>query len=163
MSTPRLDLVYDGFIRGIGDRWDSAFDPTAGQAIPDSVMMEKEIIPRYVNRALWKLFDTVWLQVEGDAKRFGGIFPELIKKTGEVVFSSGAWTIAANYLDIHTIFGAWTDTDVYVGILSPDKYSILVSGKNRSYIPTATTPAIIKMSNVVYIFPTNLEKMPYHY
>ena len=162
MSTPRLDLVYDGFIRGIGGRWETAFDPTSGMDIPDSNFIDKEIIPKYINRALWKLFDSVWMQVHGDVKSFIAIFPELTK-TGNFLFTSGIYTLISDKLDLYAIAGALTTSDDYVSVWGEDKYTLVKSGKNRSYIPDSSNQAIIKMANKIYLFPEETFTHSLHY
>ena len=154
MSTKKLNLVYDGFIRGIGDRWDTTFDPTTDMAIPNSKLIEKEIIPRYVNRALWQLFESILLQVSGDVVKFATIFPELVKRSDVITFSSGKYTLASPYLNMFALHGALGPNSKYIKILSEDKLTIVESGRNRSYVFATDNPALIKMNNALYIFPT---------
>jgi len=163
MATPKLDLVYDGFIRGIGDRWETTFDPTAGASIPNSEVIAKEIIPRYINRALWRLFDTIWTQVEGEAQKFSLVFPELIKLSETLNFSSGKYQKADPYLNLHGILGAITQSGGYVKVWSIDKYTLAYSGENRSYIATTEKPAVIYKHDVIYCFPTSVNGIAVEY
>ena len=154
MSTPRLNLVYDAFVRGIGTRWETAFYPTTDQDIPDSDLVEKEIITRYVNRALGQLFSQIISQYT--PKEISEKFPELVKKSNAISTISGIWTKASPYLHLHTVIGGWTEENVYLSVWDAAMYPIAKTQQNRSYIATTSKPALIQLNEQVHIFPTTL-------
>lgn len=154
MATRKLNLVYDGFIKGIGDRWETAFDPMVDANIPDSNLMTKEVITNYVNRALWQLFDSIWLQVRGDKEKFISIFPELLKTTAAISVDDAGYTIASPYLDLHTLYDAYGSNNSYMVVLPENLFTTVKSGNNRSYIGSTTKPIVIKVANKIYTFPT---------
>lgn len=161
MATPKLNRIYDQFVRGIGTRWETSFDVDGSSAIPDSNLIQKEIIPKYINAAISRFFFEIVLQFT--PKDIMLKFPELVKKTSALVFTAGVWAVGDNYKNIFVVTGAWTKNNEYISIWDAEIYPIAKTQQNRSYIATTSQPALIQLDNSLHVFPTSVSDVHVQY
>lgn len=157
MATLKWDRIADGFLKRIPDTFATAFTPGGG-AMPAGNILTAAQITDYVNRGLLEFFDKVWAAVEGNAEKFGNIFPELIKISDAITLSSGNYTLATPYLDFHKIIGGMSvavspAVSVPIRIWNEKVYPFAKTEKYMQYQASASNPAMIQLDNVLNIFP----------
>lgn len=160
MATLRWDRIADGFLKRIPDTFVSTFTPGT-MVMPASNILTAAQITDYVNRGLLEFFDKIWAAVEGNAEKFGNIFPELIKISDEITLTSGNYTLASPYLDFHKIIGGMSVAvvgppavaSVPIRIWNEKVYPFAKTEKYMQYQASANNPAMIQLNNVLNIFP----------
>ena len=157
MATLRWDRIADGFLKRIPDTFATAFTPGGG-VMPAGNILTAAQISDYVNRGLLEFFDKVWAAVEGNAEKFGNIFPELIKISDAIDLSSGNYILATPYLDFHKIIGGMSvavspAVSVPIRIWNEKVYPFAKTEKYMQYQASASNPAMIQLNNVLNIFP----------
>lgn len=147
--TPNFDLISVELSRRVGHPVASA------NADADSLTAAERT--SYVNKALHKLFNDMWVGVKGSAAAFANIFPELITISAAVTLTGGNYTIANPYLDFAKLIGCKLSTDKYVKVWPPDYWSTIETGDNYQLNSSiaADKPAVIQMNNILYFYPKN--------
>jgi len=156
MATPKFDQIAAEFLKKIPDKFQTTFIPGDGE-MPDGYVLTKEQIADYVNRALHKLFDDVWIELKGVKEDFVRVFPELIDTTENI---SLPYIIGneEKYKNFYKPLGAIRASDgLYFRIWSEDKLTLAMSAKTIKYRATENNPAIIQNKNILMVFPTDLE------
>lgn len=163
MATPKLDRLCINFVKRIPDQLVSAYTPGTG-ALPRSYLLEASTIIDYVNRAMHKLFQTIWVEVAGDTNKFLQILPELGKISGEIPLASGQYLISAPYLDFFKLVGCYDGNNLPIKVKSESYYTQIKAGKYKSFQIGDSDPAIFQINNLLEVVPnTAANKIIIHY
>ena len=161
MATLKFDYILQEFSERIGNRLDSAFTP--GNAFPDGNLLDAVDAIAIVNKALLKLHDDAWRAVRGNKEDFVRLFPELVKLTGTITFTTGIFTIINPYLDFFALISGYQTTSIPFRLEKEENLYLLQTGSYPRHAPTASKPMIIPFGNKVYVFPTNVSDGKLHY
>lgn len=153
MATKKFNRILQEFSERIGNRLDSAFDPEGGVAFPDGNLLDAVDAIAVVNKALHKHHNDIWLEVRGDKKAFIQIFPELIKLSGIMTFSSGIYTVITPHLDFFALYsGFFTDAIPY-RIFDEEKLDLLETEQYPRHEPTASKPVLVALAAQINRYP----------
>lgn len=153
MATPKFDRLCVNFVKRIPDQLTSAFTPGTGN-LPRSYLLDSAQIIDYINRAMNKLFQTVWIETGGDINKFVRILPELQKLTDAITLNSGKYTIANPYLDFFKIVGCYSNNK-YIKPRHESDYALIKSNKYRRYQISSEDPIIFQISNYLEVIPND--------
>jgi hypothetical protein len=160
MATPKFDRIITEFSLKISDP--ATF--VSGVLQNGNVLTASEKV-HYVNRALFKLFETVVAQNK-DKNAIAAIFPELIANATNVSFTPGAayglgngltYVVSSPYLDFSNIvLNAYAHFSIpsRMTVLSPEMLSIVASGINTGYIPSVENTFLIPNGRILYAYPS---------
>ena len=164
MATIKFDRCCIELVKRIPDQFKTDF--TAGSGVlPDCFMIKAVNIIDYINRGMQELFNTYWKITAGNVQRFIGIFPELIKFSGEVPLTSGNYVIASPYLDFYKIVGAVKAADnKFIKVKDEHLYTVYLSEEYDTLVPNDDNPAIIQVNQLLAVFPQALTgSIKFHY
>jgi len=151
MATPKIDRIAIEFIQRIGGTFDSAFTPGSGTMPASDLIDDANTIMTFINKAMFKLFNDVWMSANGDVEVFTRIFPELIQRDS-VTFTSSEYTIVNPSMHIFKLINGYNTAGVYFKSWSPVKYAVAKTGYETQYVGTDAKPALMHMSDVGKIF-----------
>jgi len=146
-TTPKIDIISVEMSRKVGHPVNNATDDT------DSLKSIERM--SYINKAMFKMINDVWMKLKGDTEVFVNMFPELIVKTSALTLSSGNYTIISPYLDFFKLIDGKTEADVYIKRWHETLFMVAETGKNLNYIATASDPSVIQLKNMLYFYPKN--------
>lgn len=153
MATPKFDRLCINFVKRIPDQLTSDFTPGTGN-LPRSYLLNSAQIIDYINRAMNKLFQTVWIETGGDINKFVRILPELQKLTDAITLNSGKYTIENPYLDFFKIVGCYSNNK-YIKPRHESDYALIKANKYRRYQISSEDPIIFQISNYLEVIPND--------
>jgi len=158
VTTPKIDAIITEFGRRIAMQ----VTITAGALADYDTIMTKEVYMSYVNRAMLKLFNDIWVSVGGDKGKFMQIFPELFKTASTISCSSYTvimgtptltWTKATPYLDIFIITDVINITDSKkVKMQEQLMYTQIIAKAYPQYTPSTTNQLGVYAQNKLTLF-----------
>lgn len=174
MPTPKLDKLATKFITKIPTTFKTAFEPGT-MAMPDSEVLSKKDIIRYINEAMITLFNLKYNEAfqyakgkEATAiKYFVGLFPELVKSTTtlttDVEIEGTAYIIDTPYLDVFKVISAIGKDNQFIKVWDATKFTLVLSAEYEEYTATEEDPALIQMNNIIFIFPTDISDFTFKF
>ena len=148
MSTINFDRISIELAQRIND-------PVA-TAATDGNILTADLRTSFVNKALHKLFNDMWVAVQGDKKKFVEIFPEMTADNLIITDSNGLFTVASPILNFFTIIdGLKVTGNIYIPAIDDYFWNIVKSGANEDYVYTAAEPAVIEHNRILYFFPAS--------
>lgn len=148
MSTPNFDLISLELAQRIND--------SVVAANNDGTTLTADQRTSFVNKALHKLFNDMWIGVRGDKKKFLEIFPELSSDNLITTTSAGIYTVASPILDFFTIIdGLKSSGNIYIPAIDDYYWNVVKSGMNEDYTYTANEPAVIEHNRILNFFPAS--------
>jgi hypothetical protein len=162
MATLKFDYILQEFSERIGNRLDAAFTPGAG-AFPDGNLLDKEDAIAIVNKALHKYHNDAWTAVKGDKEAFIKIFPELVRLTAAVTFTTGIYTVATPYLDFFALISGYKSATIPFRIEPEENLYLLQTNSYPRHAPTAAKPMVVPFASKVYVFPNSETTGSLHY
>ncbi len=147
----KLERISVEFAKRINDAFTSA-----GVAITtgdqDGVVLAASARMAYINKAMLKLFNDVWMSVQGDRQKFAQIFPELISARTVTTTSGSAYIIATPNLDFFQMIEA-TVAGIQASVLPSYFYQTVKSGKTPQFKGDASNPMAVEINGTIYFLP----------
>jgi len=145
LATPKFDRISIELSQRINDA-------VASAATDGTVSANARTA--YINKAMFKLINDMWLAVKGDKKLFAQIFPELVV-TRDISFSTATYTIASPNLDFYALLEClFTSANLLSVVRNSHEYLLIKSGKIEQLTPSATKPYVVEASRTIYALPT---------
>lgn len=151
MPSPNFDKIQIYFSQKIGDPVS-----TASTTKPTS-NTTKETRNIYINRAMMKLFNDVWLQVQGNVEKFIEIFPELYKIMPMTTDSSGkVAALPSSYANYFvSIEGEKNTGNERIKFVEKVLYQTVKNSQNKQYLPSATNLFGFEISKAFEFYPAS--------
>ena len=160
MPTPKLNRIITEFGNRIG------FPVTyTGTVLDNSDDIDADEYVALVNKAMFKLFNDMWVKVGGDQKIFIGIFPELLKEASASVLTDASgrtylgqdftfYDIASPVLDLFLPFQVNNLTDdILVKVKPTTHYNKILERSIPQLTPSATNQMAVLVGTRLFIFP----------
>lgn len=145
MSTPNIDFISVNFSQKVAD-------PVATGST-DGKLLTSVARQSYINRAMFKLFETYWTQANGDSKRFIEMFPELVHAdyfncTNDII----SMTQSGGY-DFFKIIGCNnTTTGKDIIIKSTTEYAMISAGTIPQLTGSSTNILVFQLNQQLIFF-----------
>lgn len=160
MATPKFDNLAIGLVKKIPTTFKTAF--TGGSEMPDSELLTKESIARFINEALLKLFNLKWNEAFQFAqgkpritlKYFAGLFPELVKLSEDL--SGVEYAKVTPHLDMFRVIDGIGKSNQFIKSWDETLFLIAKTGEYAEYTATEADPALIYTQGSIYIFPASI-------
>lgn len=146
-NNPKLEKISIEFSRRINDA------VTAGNADGDVLTAVDRM--SYINKAMLKMVDDVWLGVNGDKKDFARLLPELIKAR-TITVGNGLYVITSPNLDFFQLSEAVINngtSTVQASVISSAYYETVLNGKIPQLKGDADNPMVIESGGIITFAP----------
>lgn len=155
-NNAKLEKISVELAKRLNDAFDAnGSEITAGDVSGKVVTASTRMA--YINKAMFKLFNDVWVGVKGDKRKFAEILPELIVNREVTVGAGGsptpsAYVIANPNFDFFQLIEA-SIISIQAAVLPSSYYQSVKYGKIVQMQGDATNPVCIEVAKTIYFLP----------
>ncbi|MHB8842356.1 MAG: hypothetical protein ACYC56_11335 [Candidatus Aquicultor sp.] len=152
MNNPKLEKISIDLAGRMNDKYTSADVLVAGDT--DGTIYTAADRLRYINRAMFKLFNDVWQKTSGNKQMFAGVFPELVQMRTITTSSASAYPIATPNLDYFQLLEAVVDGK-QAEIMPSHLYLTVKSGRTLQVKGSTSIPVVTEINGTIYFLPND--------
>lgn len=146
----KLNRISQEFGQRINDGFNSTGVPIAGDT--DGIILTASQRMNYINKAMLKLFNDFWVQVQGEKKIFAQIFPELVQVRTVLTSSTSSYIVSTPNLDYFQLIEA-TINGTQAAVLPSHLYQTVKSGNTPQIKGDTNNPVCIEIGRTIYFLP----------